>query len=387
MSRVRSRVSFALASSFLLACGSEAAPAPTPAAPVAAPAPAPAAPATAPAAATPAPAAAEVPLRDRPLPERIAATTATVPAPAPQTEGTITLTAETCTMDGPAFVGDDAFRTIGPIAWSTDGSLYVSDTEGQVRRYTVQPGDACALTMDTSFGTNGELSVGEGMGARVASIVSDARGHAYIATSMSGTTRVTGATVDFHCDTRGELSVAPDGSVGIAMFGGSNPQLVTFTDTGCTTAPWAATELPENLDSITFLDDQRILVGGHAGSRAPHLARVYDRAGHPSGDAFGDTTDSLNADDHFCHVHGAIECSHGLCVHDGNCRSLRIFDAQQHVTAEISVSRTIGVSYPWVPSITVARDGVAYASASQQRGSASERTNVYDGYVFRLRGL
>lgn len=385
MSRVRSRASFAFASSFLLACGSEAAPAPTPAVAVAAPAPA-AAPA-APTPAAPAAPAAEVPLRDRPLPERIAATTATVPAPAPQTEGAVTLSAQTCTMDGPAFVGDDAFRTIGPIAWSSDGSLYVSDTEGQVRRYTVQPGDACALTMDTSFGTNGELSVGEGMGARVASIVSDARGHAYIATSMSGTTRVTGATVDYHCDTRGELSVSPDGSVGIAMFGGSNPQLVTFTDTGCTTAPWQASELPDDLDSITFLDDRRILVGGHAGSRAPHLARLYDRAGHPSGDAFGDTTDSLNADDHFCHIHGAIDCSHGLCVHDGNCRSLRIFDAQQHVTAEISVSRAIGVSYPWVPSITLARDGVAFASASQQRGSASDRTNVYDGYVFRLRGL
>lgn len=372
----------------LSGCGSEAAgTAPTAPAPVPAAAPAaPAAPAAA-ATPTPAPAAAEVPLRERPLPERIAATTATVPAPAPQNDGSFTLTAQACTLDGPAFTGDDSFTTIGPIAWSTDGSLYVADTEGQIRRYTVQPGEACALTMDTSFGTAGRLGVGEGLGARVASMASDTHGHVYVATSQRGTTRITGTHVDYNCETRGELSVAPDGSVGIAIFAGRSPQLVTFTDAGCTTAAWEAAELPENIDSITFLDDQRILVGGHDGSRAPHLARVYNRAGRPQGAAMGDTTDSLNADDHFCHVHGAFLCSAGICVHDGNCRRMRVFDAQQAVTGNVQISRAIGVEYPWVPGITVVRDGVAYASANQQRGRPSERTDVYDGYVFRLTGL
>ena len=378
----------------LSGCGSEAAagaapPTAPPAAGATPPAPATAAQAapavgTAP---TPAPAADAVPLRERPLPERIAATTVTVPAPAPQTEGTFTLTAQACTLDGPPFLGDDSFTTIGPIAWSTDGSLYLADSEGQIRRYTAQPGAACALTMDTTFGTGGRLAVGEGLGARVASMASDAHGHVYVATSQRGTTRITGTHVDYNCETRGELSVAPDGSVGIAMFAGRSPQLVTFTDAGCTTAAWEAAELPENLDSITFLDDERILVGGHAGTRAPHLARVYDRNGRPQGAAFGDTTDDLNADDHFCHVHGAVLCSAGICVHDGNCRRMRVFDAQHAVSANVQISRAIGVEYPWVAGITVVRDGVAYATANQQRGRASERTNVYDGFVFRLTGL
>ena len=120
---------------------------------------------------------------------------------------------------------------------------------------------------------------------------------------------------------------------------------------------------------------KRILVGGHAGTRAPHLARVYDRNGRPQGAAFGDTTDDLNADDHFCHVHGAVLCSAGICVHDGNCRRMRVFDAQHAVSANVQISRAIGVEYPWVAGITVVRDGVAYATANQQRGRASERTN------------
>ncbi|GAB4213421.1 MAG: hypothetical protein OHK0013_37290 [Sandaracinaceae bacterium] len=251
----------------------------------------------------------------------------------------------------------------------------------------MQPGDACVLTMDTTLGEGGRLSMGTDMSSRIESIVADARGHVYVATSMRGTTRLTGTHVDYHCDTRGELSVSPDGTAGLVSFGGGDPQLVTFTDSGCTTAAWEAAEAPTHFEALSFLDDQRILVGGHNGSRTPHLARIYDRRGQPQGAAFGDTTDSLSADDHFCNFNNAVACTHGVCVLDGNCRSLRIFSDAHAVQAEINLSRAVGVSYPWFPNVTEVRDGVAYVTVNQQRGAASERTNVYDGFVFRLRGM
>ncbi|MBN8613638.1 MAG: hypothetical protein J0L92_23785, partial [Deltaproteobacteria bacterium] len=334
-----------------------------------------------------APAAAEVPLRDRPLPERIAATTPTVPTPSSQTDGTITVSAVVCTIDGAPFTGDDAFTTIGPIAWSSDGALYLSDNDGKVRRYTVQAGDACALTMDTTFGANGLLAVGDGMSARVESIVADAQGHVFVATSMRGTTRITGTHVDYQCDTRGRLSVSPDGTTGVAVFGSGPAQLVTFTDAGCTTAPFEMAEAFQRIEGTAFLENDRILVGGQNDVRDPHLVRVYDRRGRAQGAVFGDQTGEMNHDDHFCYVHGATPCGAGICVHDGNCRTLRVFGADHAVLGAPNVMRLIGLSYPWVPSTTGVRDGVAYLTASQQRGTASERTGVYDGYVFRLNGL
>ncbi|MFO0708807.1 MAG: hypothetical protein U0353_03160 [Sandaracinus sp.] len=351
---------------------------PTTAAPAPTPTPAP----------TPAPAAtAEVPLRDRPLAERIAATTATVPAPSAQTDGPVTVSAENCTLDGPPFVGGDSFSTIGPIAWSTDGSLYLADTDGKIRHYTVQPGDGCTLSMDTAFGENGLLAVGTGMGARVESIVSDEQGHVFVATSMRGTSRITAGHVDYQCDTRGRLAVSPDGTHGLAAFGSSGPQLVTFTDTGCSTAPLTLEGAPPSIEGFGFVSNERVIVGGQADVHAPHLVREYDLSGHPHGDAFGEAGDAMSADDHFCYVHSVVPCTHGLCFLDGNCRQLRVFDRDHAVLGAPNLSHAAGVEYPWFPSTTVVRDGVAFVTVNQQRGRASERTGTYDGFVMRLRGL
>ena len=263
----------------------------------------------------------------------------------------------------------------------------LADSENQVRHYTVQPGAGCTLTLDTTLGVGGRLSVGEGTSSAIESIVADAHGHVYVATVMRGTTRITGNHVDYQCNTRGELSVAPDGSVGIAIFGGRSPQLVTFTDAGCTTAAWEPAEAFEHMQTISFLDDQQILVGGQNGSHDPHLARIYNRAGRPQGAAFGDATDSPNADDHFCNFQNAVLCTHGLCILDANCRTMRVFSGEHAVLGAVHLSDAAGVQYPWVPNVTNARDGMAYMTLNQQRGLSSERTGVYDGFVFRLTGL
>lgn len=315
---------------------------------------------------------------------------AVVPAPVPQTGGPITLTATVCTLDGPPIIGDDSFRSIGPAAWASDGSLYVLDHEARLRRYTIAPGEACVLTMDTTLGDGGRLSLGEGLGHVPESLVADAHGHVFVSSAMHGTDRITGTTVDYHCDaTRGDLTVAPSGTDGFTVFGSGPIRRVTFTDAGCTVADWAATDMFESVDSVSFVDATHVLVGGHASaSSSPHLARIYGVDGTPAGAAFGDTTGALSADDHFCHVHGAVSCGERLCVLDGNCRSLRVFGGSDHaIVAELDLSHLVGVTYPWFSGLSEVRDGTAYLTVIQQRGAAHPRPDIYDGFVVRVSGL
>jgi hypothetical protein len=313
-----------------------------------------------------------------------------VAAPAAQTDGPITLTPTLCTLDGPPIIGDDSFRSIGPPAWASDGSLYLLDNDARLRRYTVAPGAGCALTMDTTLGEGGRLALGEGLGHAPEGVVADAQGHVYVSSSMHGTDRITGTTVDYHCaETRGELTVSPSGAHGFSLFGSGPIKHVMFTDAGCTVEDWAATDMFESIDSVSFLDDTHVLVGGHASaSGSPHLARVFGLDGRPAGAAFGDTTDSLSAPDHFCHVHGAVSCGDRVCVLDGNCRSLRVFGGSDHaIVGELDVTHLVGVTYAWFPGMTEVRDGTAYLTVIQQRGSGYPRPDVYDTFVVRVGGF
>lgn len=385
---VRARWSMVALICTLTACGSseEATTPPTAPPGEAPPAVAPAAAEGAPAVVPPVAAEPAAPAEPPTLEQRIAQSQPTLASPAAQTEGAVTVTAEVCTFDGPPSITDDSFSAIGQVAWASDGTLYMIDGDGRVRHYTIGAGEGCALTLDTTFGENGRMNLGEGLGGRPESIQADANGHVFVAASMRGTSRLTGNTVDYHCDTMGKLAVSPNGQNGLVAFGDAVPRRVTFTDTGCTVADWGAQEMFERVDTATFLDDTHVLVGGSSGPfSSPHVARVYSLDGRPQGAAFGDTSDSLQPGDHFCFVHGATEGSNDrLVVLDGNCRSFRIFDARHAFVAEINMMPLVGLTYPWFPGLTRARDGVAFLTAAQERAN---RVDVYDGFLFRVRGL
>jgi hypothetical protein len=241
--------------------------------------------------------------------------------------------------------------------------------------------------MDTTLGEGGRLNLGEGLGGAPKGIVADAQGHVYVSSSMRGTTRITGTNVDYHCETMGDLSVSPNGRDGFAKWT-DTVRRVSFTDTGCTVADWTPTDMFPRVDSISFLDARRVLVGGHAeASGSPHLVRIFDVEGRPSGPAFGDTTGAMNAEDHFCHVHGAVQCGDRTCVLDGNCRSIRVFDARNAIVGKVDLMRLVGVTYPWFPGMSQVRGGVGYLTVNQQRGTTHPRPDIYDGFVVRLSGF
>ncbi|MBK7156347.1 MAG: hypothetical protein IPH72_32015 [Sandaracinaceae bacterium] len=173
------------------------------------------------------------------------------------------MTASVCRLDGPPIIGDDSFLSIGPSAWATDGSLYLLDNEARCGA-TVTPGADCVLTMDTTLGEGGRLTLGEGMGGAPKGIVADGQGHIYVSSSMRGTHRITGTTVDYHCETMGDLSVSPNGRDGFAKWI-DTVKRVTFTRYGL----------------------HRGGLDAHRHVRAHRLGELLGRAPHPGGRSCG----------------------------------------------------------------------------------------------------
>lgn len=338
--------------------------------------------------AAPAKTPAKAPEKELSFEERVKASTPTVPTPAPQSAGAVKLSAELCTLDGPPIIGDSPFNTIGQIAQASDGTIYVLDNmleyKRSVRRYKVLPGPGCKLQMDTGFGVNGLLKLSEGIGRAPEGISADGRGHVFVSSSMGGSWRITGNTMDYHCaKSRGKVSIDPSGTTGIALFGSSNPQKVTYTDTGCSIEPLKLADSFERLDAVAFFG-KRLFVGGSNkvdGRAGPHQAREFDLSGKAIGAAFG--TAEFGDEEHFCHIHGFPQCSHGVCVLDGNCRDLRIWNNKLGFIGAADLSKMIGLRYPWISGLTPAIKGTSYLSATQERGD----TDVYDGFIYRVAGM
>lgn len=327
--------------------------------------------------------AAKQPAKELSLADRAKTTQPVTPTPAPQTLGSSTLAAERCSFDGTEMLGESAFKAIGPIAVATDGTIYVIDHEQQVRRYRAAKGTGCVLQLDTSFGEGGVLNLGQGLGRGPEGIAADTRGHIFVSSGMSGSWRITGNKVDYHCEvTRGEVSVDPTGTVGVALFGSSNPKKVSYTDTGCTQEPLKLQDPFDSLDAIGFVG-KRLFVGGAKeikGSRV-HLVREYNINGQPVGQPLGSPG---SGDDHLCNVGGFPACSHGVCVLDTNCRRIRAWGSKGNFIGQANLMKLLGLRYPWISGFTPAVKGVAFASASQERG---QQTRVYEGLIYRVKGM
>ena len=73
------------------------------------------------------------------------------------------LKAEACLLDtsAPDMKHEGFNEAIRSIAMGTDGAIYVLDHEKKARRYRVEPGDGCKLSLDTAFGKGGVLAFPE----------------------------------------------------------------------------------------------------------------------------------------------------------------------------------------------------------------------------------
>ncbi|MBX3269819.1 MAG: hypothetical protein KF729_06140 [Sandaracinaceae bacterium] len=304
--------------------------------------------------------------------------------PAAQTEGDVTLTAVRCTLDGPP-IHRDSFGLPG-VAVSPDGNFgYLPDQDGRLRRYRIGgAGDTCTFTLDTGFGEGGMLALGfgDGMGARIERVEVDRQGRVYVSTSMSGAVRVGQNGELTRCDgSRGGLAMAPDGSWGLATFV-STVRKITWTADGCTVEDnWTYPEAYSGSHAFSF-SGNHLFVAGSVGTNHYQVQRYNGAGTATAGPRWGGA--GLSDPNKICSPGNVVTGSRGEVVLDQNCRSFIVTSGGGNVVGRVNGMRLIGLRYPWIGNVTEPRNGVAYVSASHERGSGHRH---YDQYVFRVSGL
>ncbi len=296
--------------------------------------------------------------------------------PAPQTAGSRTVTPAICVYDGDPFFGRFFNNAVGQIAVTSDGAVYVIDQHHALRKYTAQPGAACVLRLDPTFGTGGVLAT---LNPQLTGLHADARGHLFASTMMSGSWRLTGAHVDYACAaSRGEVRVTADGRTGFSVAF-NHPQRIAFTDAGCTVTPFVYQQ-PYTTTSEMSPVGTAVYIAGYNGNITQIETRAYDFNGAPRGTAFG--RDASFGSNHACYATEVFACASGLCMHDGNCRNFFMLNANGTMSGRAHQHELYGLTYPWTAGIATQRGRPSYATASQQRGP-----NVYQGFIYRLGGI
>jgi hypothetical protein len=267
------------------------------------------------------------------------------------------------------------------IAVTSDGKLYMVDSEGQLMRFAFKEGDACVLVYDAAFGTEGKVKLDQ----EIRTLNVDENNKLYASAGIWESFRLTEGTVDYKCETdpNGFIVPAADGSMGLAYWSRAELVKIGFTDTGCTGENLAFESPLDMVQSVAFLKSL-VLVGGtlkrEENASSENVVVAFDKNGKEKF-RFGSTAEGID-EQTICWVHGISACASGICVLDSNCRDMTTWNEKGEFQAKIDLSALFGLRYPWYPDFQVVGD-VVYVAAGQDRDESS----VAQGFIFRVHGL
>lgn len=269
--------------------------------------------------------------------------------------------------------GAEAFEALPSLAWA-GARAWLLDAAGVIHPLLDVGDEACA------FMAAGEpITLGEPTD-RPRWLTTDDAGHLY-ASGTSTLHRLTDGRVDRSCAAHGRLSVSPDGSRALALAADRSIELLTFTESGCTAAPWVPVEAPSIVESLSFVTSERVIVGGQRGAEGIHVVRPYGLDGQPLGDRVG--SDDPSRADRFCYVHSVLPCGGGLCVIDGNCRTLSLLTSEGTPIGRVDLAALTDLNAPWIVAQAHIEHGMTLLGAvTPELGEPRWR-----GHVIRLHGL
>ena len=310
--------------------------------------------------------------------------------PKPKDLGGKHIVAELCKLDtgGSVMQSSDFSHAIGGIAAAPDGSLYVVDHEGKLRKYTVQTPSPCQLALDTKFGTGGVLTLEPKPddSKEYDTVSVDPKGNVYVSGGGAKAKMVTPTgQASAACDEWGRLYV--DRTTGDAYL---RDKRVKVAGGKCEPAEaketwegWPAKESPDVSDAangMVFLK----------GSIKEKDGKSVDKIGvhKPDGKKIEIVGDE-KGDGDICYVADVQPCGMGYCVYDSNCRELRAWSASGgKLVGAVDVNELFGVGYSWPEGMFVTK-GVTWATFSQQ-GEKDDKADAdapHFGFVARITGL
>jgi hypothetical protein len=309
------------------------------------------------------------------------------PAPEAQQLGARRISAERCTLEGPPFLGKspmDVFKAI-EVAGSR---ILIVDQLGRMHGFLPQRGGGCVLAPDPAFGEAGMLKLPH----KIESLSRDGAGRVMASNGIFGAWGVDQGKQGFACDTKGHVELHRSGKWGIAPFVNATVRMVEIADGECKSEDWVLQNLSDdktrqgpfaNVNSSAIVGDL-VLIGGvlakSENEKQPRVVIGYSRAGKEKF-RFG-SVDS-GTDDALAWVHAVQGCTAGICVVDSNLRRLSLWTRAGKHVGSVKLDALLGLSSPWIPDFSVAKDGSAWLVTAAERG----KSGVSEGLLYRVRGL
>jgi hypothetical protein len=289
--------------------------------------------------------------------------------------GPETLTPTVCEIGGYEFISDSSSSVVPNLQVVSD-KLYATDGEGNVVRFDMDLSDGCTLTLDETWGTDGTFLDDDDTGAELLSGSDSGR-----LVSSDGIFLATVHDVDldqsFACEAASYVEIDPSGDRGISFFTGSDPELVTFTDSACSvdalpyTAPWGS------LYTAFWLDGGTLIVGGtFEDDETVGLMAVDDTGSVLWTQGSGD----FSADDAYGWVHGISTCGDRLCAIDTNFNAIHVVDTDGTHVVAFDLVDLLGES-GWWTDITPTGDGRAFMATGITR---ADDDDTADGFIVLL---
>jgi hypothetical protein len=293
--------------------------------------------------------------------------------------GARTVTSEPCKLDkrAPDMKDKDFSDGIRDLAVGPDGALYVVDDQHKIRKYVVQSASPCELALDTTWGQNGLLAVGDlKTAAGIESVAFDAKGNLYASGDSLHRLGRDGKDTPICGDQSGRLVIDP--STGASYVGWH--ETLTMTGDTCATAPLPALDGLAKDASVQVVDATAGLLFVSTEVGDVHKVGVYGQDGKKTG-LWGEK----DGDQELCTVETAAPCSGGFCVVDGNCRKLVVWGADGKVALSTDLNALLGASYVWPKRLVVAKDAawIAYT----QGGENAPDDEQHFGLISRITGL
>jgi len=285
---------------------------------------------------------------------------------------------------GPELLSDKVEEAILDLAAGNDGAVYVLDKDQKVRRYVLQPGEGCALALDSSFGKDGILTLPEP--PHELQVLDDGTLVVFMsdATHLYKNNRLD--TVACYANMLSE-----DGKTGYTL----DRLTITrgaFTD-DCKQAAWNYKGWKIDPDDgpairlgVIRERNGEIALGGTASDGFAGIT-VHSPDGKVKLKFGSKNRKGPREEETICSVHEIRWCGPGICALDTTCRRLSVWDAKKGTFIDsVKLKDLLRLPSPWVVGLATTKSAAFMGAVHDEKAEAGKAQRGV-GVIFRITGI